>query len=177
MSRTPKPSARQRKQIVLKLDEYLPYRLAVASAWVSRLISKTYEQRFSLTIPQWRIIAILGDEGPMSQHQVSYRSTMDKIATHRAASALKEKGIIITTDAQDRRYKIIELTSHGRKVFEEVAPLALELEQEVLKLARVNDLRKLERDLLDLEAAARHLVEEMEQADAVSENSDTASSE
>jgi len=161
--RPPTPSRTSRKRTALKLDGYLPFRLAVASAWVSKLISKTYEQKFGLTIPQWRVIAILGDEGPMSQQQMAQRSIMDKIATHRAASALKEKGILSTTDAQDRRFKILELTNYGRKVFEDVAPLALELEKELLKLARVSDIRNLERDLLELEAAARHLYEEMEQ--------------
>ncbi|MGA2364065.1 MAG: MarR family transcriptional regulator, partial [Steroidobacteraceae bacterium] len=50
----------------LRLQDYLPYRLSVASNAVSRLIARAYEQRFGLKIPQWRLIAVLADEGPLT---------------------------------------------------------------------------------------------------------------
>ena len=43
----------------LKLDSYLPYRLSVASNAVSGLIARAYEDRFGLTVPQWRVICVL----------------------------------------------------------------------------------------------------------------------
>ena len=51
----------------LTLDTYLPYRLSVASNKVSGLIAKAYETRFSLTIPQWRVLVILSDGTALSQ--------------------------------------------------------------------------------------------------------------
>ncbi|OYW98459.1 MAG: MarR family transcriptional regulator, partial [Caulobacter vibrioides] len=35
----------------VSLSDYVPYRLATASAAVSRLIARAYEDRFGLTIP------------------------------------------------------------------------------------------------------------------------------
>ena len=40
----------------LRLDAYLPYRLSVASNAVSGLIALAYQDRFGLTVPQWRLI-------------------------------------------------------------------------------------------------------------------------
>ena len=47
------------EQAELRLDAYLPYRLSVASNAVSGLIARAYEDRFGLTVPQWRVICVL----------------------------------------------------------------------------------------------------------------------
>ena len=47
----------------LVLDDYLPYRLSVATNAVSRLIARAYEDRFGLSIPQWRLMAVLAQDG------------------------------------------------------------------------------------------------------------------
>ena len=44
----------------LKLEEFLPYRLAVLSNTVSTTVARAYDKRFSVSIPEWRVIAILG---------------------------------------------------------------------------------------------------------------------
>ena len=44
----------------LRLDSYLPYRLSVASNAVSGLIARAYEDRFGLTVSQWRLICAHG---------------------------------------------------------------------------------------------------------------------
>ena len=46
----------------LVLEDFLPYRLAILSNTVSGTIAETYAQRFGLTIPEWRVIAVLGEE-------------------------------------------------------------------------------------------------------------------
>ena len=51
----------------LRLDGYLPYRLSVASNAVSGLIARAYEDRFGLTIPQWRLVCVLAEDGPSTQ--------------------------------------------------------------------------------------------------------------
>ena len=51
----------------LTLDEYMPYRLAVASNAVSTLISVAYESLYGLKIPEWRLITILREDGPSTQ--------------------------------------------------------------------------------------------------------------
>ncbi|MCA1778441.1 MAG: MarR family transcriptional regulator, partial [Xanthomonadaceae bacterium] len=43
---------------MLELENFLPYRLSVLSNRVSQGIAATYEQRFGLSVTEWRVIAI-----------------------------------------------------------------------------------------------------------------------
>ncbi len=49
-----------RNNTLLELDEFLPYRLSLLSNTVSAAIASSYVERFKLTIPEWRIMAVLG---------------------------------------------------------------------------------------------------------------------
>ncbi|HEV7986046.1 MAG TPA: MarR family winged helix-turn-helix transcriptional regulator, partial [Steroidobacteraceae bacterium] len=67
----------------LRLQDYLPYRLSVAANAVSRVIARAYERQFGLKIPQWRLIAVLADEGPLTQQALCGRTVMDKVTVMR----------------------------------------------------------------------------------------------
>ena len=69
----------ERSEAGLQLDSYLPYRLSVASNAVSGLIARAYEDRFGLSIPQWRLICVLAEDGPATQGQLVARTVMDKV--------------------------------------------------------------------------------------------------
>ena len=45
----------------LALDAFVPYRLSVLTNQVSSAIARHYADRFGLTIPEWRVMAVLGD--------------------------------------------------------------------------------------------------------------------
>lgn len=50
----------------LRLQDRLPHRLSVAANAVSRLIARAYENQFGLKNPQWRLLAVLANEGPLA---------------------------------------------------------------------------------------------------------------
>jgi len=118
----------------LKLDEFLPYRLSVTSHSVSTNIARVYEKRFGVSIPEWRVIAILGRFPGLSAVEVAERTLMDKVAVSRAVTKLIKNGRIDREFADaDRRRSILNLSDEGRKVHNEIAPLALTFEQELLQ--------------------------------------------
>ncbi len=78
----------------LKLQDYLPYRLSVAANAVSRLIAQAYEEKFGLKIPQWRLIAVLADEGSLTQQALCGHTIMDKVTVLRAAQGLLRRRLI-----------------------------------------------------------------------------------
>src|SRR5579859_2632253 len=78
----------------LRLDSYLPYRLSVASNAVSRLIARAYEDHFGLTIPQWRLIAVLAEDGPLTQQAIGVRTVMDKVTVSRATQGLVKRKLV-----------------------------------------------------------------------------------
>jgi DNA-binding MarR family transcriptional regulator len=140
----------------LKLDAYLPYRLSVAANAVSELIARAYRARFGLTIPQWRLIAVLGEEGPLTQQALCARTVMDKVTVSRAAAGLGGRGLVDQTpNAKDGRSHHLGLTSTGRSLYDEIAPLALAYERELLESFSAADRRVMHDLLRRLELAAQ----------------------
>ena len=117
----------------LNLEDFLPYRLAILSHTVSSLIARVYDKRFGLTIPEWRVIAIVGRFPGLSAVEVADRTMLDKVAVSRAVTKLIKAGRIDREFADaDRRRSILTLSEDGRKVHDEVAPLAMAMEDDLL---------------------------------------------
>lgn len=127
----------------LILEEFLPYRLAITSHTVSTNIAHVYEKRFGVSIPEWRVIAILGRYPGLSAVEVADRTLMDKVAVSRAVTKLIKNGRIDREFADaDRRRSILNLSEQGREVHNEIAPLALQFEQELLQDIGDEDYKK-----------------------------------
>ena len=132
----------------LKLEEFLPYRLSVTSHTVSTNIARVYEKRFGVSIPEWRVIAILGRYPGLSAVEVADRTLMDKVAVSRAVTRLIKNGRIDRQFADaDRRRSILNLSDEGRRVHNEIAPLALQFERELLQDVSEEDFKTFNRIL------------------------------
>ncbi len=139
----------------LTLDTYLPYRLSVASNKVSALIAKAYEVRFGLTVPQWRVLLILSEGVAHSQKQLIERTAMDKVTISRAVSLLVDRGLVLRTNqAADRRVDVLLLAAAGEQIVQEVTPVALAFEQNLLASLPIGSAQILDRLLRQLEENA-----------------------
>ncbi len=117
----------------LELEKFLPYRLSVLSNTVSQAIAREYEDRFQLSITEWRVVAVLGRYDGLSAREVAERTAMDKVAVSRAVAELMKDGRVKRSTADhDKRQSVLSLTAKGRKVYSEVAPLALAHERRLL---------------------------------------------
>ena len=70
------------------LNNFLPYQLSVLSNQISRNIATLYETRFGLTIPEWRVIAVLGETSDLTATKIAKKTVMDKAAVSRAVKSL-----------------------------------------------------------------------------------------
>jgi DNA-binding MarR family transcriptional regulator len=142
----------------LRLDAFLPYRLAVLADRVSRAIAARYEAEFDLTIPEWRVMALVGAEPGLTAAEVAEATPMDKVAVSRAVRSLADAGRLrAETDAQDGRRQRLRLTPAGLAVYRRVAPRALELEARLLGALTGAERGELARLMAKLEAAAGRL--------------------
>lgn len=115
-----------------RLADFLPYLLSVTSNAVSSRIAEEYRARFGLKIPEWRVMAVLGDAGPRTQRQLGGATQMDKVAVNRACKVLEERGLIARSpNSRDGRSHHLELTAPGRAVHGEIMPLALAMEAQI----------------------------------------------
>jgi DNA-binding MarR family transcriptional regulator len=118
----------------LQLDKFLPYRLSVLANVVSTAIAGAYAQRFGLSIPEWRVLAVLADAPNLSAAEVAQRTAMDKVAVSRAvASLLRARRIERRMARADRRRSVLRLSASGERVYAQVVPFALAYESELLE--------------------------------------------
>ncbi len=143
----------------LSLDDFVPYRLSFTSNLVSDTIARTYEALFGLTIPEWRLIAVIAETGGITQAQIGGRTKMDKVTVSRAAIALVTRGLLDrVANPGDGRSHVLKLSDAGRDLYALVAPKALELERRIFdrlgaaEVAHfVATLRRIDAIVLDLD--------------------------
>jgi DNA-binding MarR family transcriptional regulator len=130
----------------LHLDRFLPYRLSVLSNTVSSAIAAAYFMNFGLTIPEWRVMAVLAANPGLSAAEVTARTAMDKVAVSRAVAALQAAGRLHRTTAHaDRRRTHLALTRAGMRVYAQVVPMALQYERNLVAPLTPRDLATLDR--------------------------------
>ena len=131
------------------LAEFLPYQLSITSNAVSGRIALEYRNRFGLSIPEWRVMAVLGDSGPRTQRELTRLTLMDKVAVNRACKVLEERGLAAREpNAQDGRSHLLRLTEAGLAMRGEIMPLAVAMEQRLFSCFSEAELKQF-RVLLD----------------------------
>lgn len=142
----------------LKLDEFLPYRLSIASNLVSDAIAGSYRSLFGLRIPEWRLVAVLAESEGLSQQALGVRTRMDKVTVSRAAIALVERGLVDRTpNPGDQRSHLLALSRSGRDLYAEIAPKALEMERRMFAAFDADELAAFRSMLARIEDAVGRL--------------------
>jgi DNA-binding MarR family transcriptional regulator len=131
-SRVPEETAAE-PSAAFALEHFLPYRLSVLTNTMSRAFARRYGERFGLSIPEWRVMAVLGRFAPLSANEVAERTAMDKVRVSRAVARLMKTGLIDrATDSGDRRRSALKLSRAGRRMHEAIIPMARQIEAALL---------------------------------------------
>jgi len=140
---------------LLRLREFLPYRLSVLSNTISTRIASLYDREFGLSIWQWRVMAVTGDRPGISATEIGQLTAMDKVAVSRAIAAMIQMGYLErkTSETDGRRSQLF-LTPAGRDVYELIVPMALGAEQELASSLTEEEQKQLERLMGKLADAA-----------------------
>ena len=145
----------------LDLEHFLPYRLSVLSNRISQAIATRYAQRFGIGVTEWRVVAVLGRYPDLSAGEVAARTAMDKVAVSRAVARLLERGLVQRdTHGDDRRRSVLALSRSGQRIYDEIAPLALDLERRLLSRLDRDERAALDALLDKLAGGIAHLADE-----------------
>jgi DNA-binding MarR family transcriptional regulator len=146
---------------LLHLERFLPYRLSVLANTVSATIASAYAERHDLTIPEWRVMAVLAHEPGLSAAVVAERTAMDKVAVSRAVTRLQRRQRIARRQSDDdRRRSSLQLTPAGLEVYLQVSPVALGYERRLLESLSEGERRALDGAMERLLERARELAAE-----------------
>src|SRR3954451_22026190 len=100
----------------LHLEKFLPYRLSVLSNTVSSAIAAAYFVHFGLSIPEWRVMAVLAANPGLSAAEVTARTAMGKDAVSPAVATLLAFGRLRRPMVPaDRRRTHLQLTPAGER--------------------------------------------------------------
>ncbi|WP_298909367.1 MarR family winged helix-turn-helix transcriptional regulator [uncultured Aliiroseovarius sp.] len=123
-----------------KLDDFLPYQLAVLSSRVSAEFAKHYREAYGISVSEWRVVAHLSQADSVSVREIHKRVDMDKPKVSRAASRLEAAGYVTKTiNPSDRRLVELSLTDKGRAMIEALAPIADDYEAQLSTLLGAED--------------------------------------
>jgi DNA-binding MarR family transcriptional regulator len=156
-----------RSKARLDLDRFVPYRLSVLTNRMSDAIARHYSDRFDLSIPEWRVIAALGqaaDKAPgLSARQVAERTAMDKVRVSRAVQSLLAAGRVErAAHAEDGRVTQLSLSAKGLAIYHEIVPLALKLEKQFLSVLSAQERKSFDALLSKLAAASHQMTAALE---------------
>lgn len=119
--------------MTFQLDDFLPYRLAVAAAQISRRFAARYADEAGLTMPEWRVLAHLSQAGTVSVRDIYSRVNLDKSMISRAATRLQDAGLVRKSGHEtDRRLISLELTPEGQNLMQRLGRIAEAFQAELL---------------------------------------------
>ncbi|MBM4228506.1 MAG: winged helix-turn-helix transcriptional regulator [Gammaproteobacteria bacterium] len=145
----------------LRLETFLPYRLSVLANEVSTRLASVYAERFGLTIPEWRVMAVLGEATDVSADFVCDKTGMDRVTVSRAVSRLLVKRHILRRFCRDdRRRSRLALSASGRRIYDQIVPLARRYEEALSAVLEPAERATLDRLISRLQARARVLGDE-----------------
>ena len=154
---TKKPATDTQDQ-ALHLERFLPYRLNVVGTLGGRALGRIYGEHFGIGIPEWRVVAQLGEFGKLTSRDIGELAQMHKTKVSRAVGELEKRGLVSRAEnRQDRRESFVELTSAGKRIYNQIVPLALGFEARWIEGIAPDELKVFERVLSTLTERGRHL--------------------
>jgi DNA-binding MarR family transcriptional regulator len=118
---------------LLRLEEFVPFRLNRLADAVSLNLSDIYRDRFGLEIPEWRVLVTIGQFQERTAQQISLSTRMHKSRVSRAVASMEDRKLVErTSNAEDGREMRLCLTKAGERMYAALVPLALERERELL---------------------------------------------
>ena len=126
-------TARSADRAMLRLAAFVPFRLNRLAVAVSEHLAVIYRGSFALEIPEWRVIATVGQERGCTAQFVAASTRMHKTRVSRAIAHLRRRGLLERApSAHDRRELHLRLSAGGRRLYTQLVPLALAREEALL---------------------------------------------
>jgi len=114
---------------IIKLDAFLPYRIANLSSNISEAFSAVYMHEYGISIAQWRILVNLFEHGFVTAKELGSLASMDKSTVSRAIKTMLDMGYLVKKiNSNDKRAYFVELSNKGKALYHKISPKALEWE-------------------------------------------------
>lgn len=115
------------------LNEYVPCQLATLAQSIMRSVASLFEDRYGISLSEWKVLAIIRDKPGQSAVSVARLAQLDTVAVSRAVTKLLDRGLVQRElDSEDRRRSVLDVSADGEQLHDQIAPLASKLEANLL---------------------------------------------
>ena len=133
MSKSSRKAQQADESAALVLDAFLPYRAARLATALSRALAAQYEQRYDISVAEWRVLVHLTQRTEISVRDIFTRVDMDRARVTRAVQRLAAHGYVSKlVNQDDRRLVKLALTMSGMALASELSALAASFEAEII---------------------------------------------
>lgn len=124
----------------LHIDQFITFRITRLSNALRNNLSKRYLEEFGLSLPEWRLLALITRFSPVRFSELTSRSSMDKGQVSRTLRVMGKNGLIKMKVIKQRSRSaealaapvVVSVTAKGRALYESVLPVARRRQAEML---------------------------------------------
>lgn len=157
-SRVRGTKARTRAKQGVDVTGNLTYQLVVLTNSLSRSAGREFQKEVGLTVPEWRVLSVLGSNEPMTLAALTRILAVDKGWVSRTVIGLEQSGYVVRTpDPRDERVFTIELTESGVKRHLDGSRVSLRRQRELAAAFSAEELEKLNEALDRLRKVAESM--------------------
>lgn len=133
---------------ILPLENWTGYRFGLIAARLGSFIAPMYEERYELTMPAWRSLAVIARHQPLTAAQLATLTSSDGSKVARAIDLLVRRGLIHRDlDEADRRRASLRLSADGRKVYRDIEKFVVRVERKLMAALDPHEVEILRRSL------------------------------
>jgi len=130
-------------EALLDLNGFFPYQFSILAQQMSEFIAQIYK-KYGLSKIQWRILATVGQHNEISARDICQFTRLDKMQVSRAISKLMAADVLSQqTCDTDRRTNLLNLTTKGKTLYQEIIPLVQAQELRLLEGLTVSERQQL----------------------------------
>lgn len=125
----------------LNVEDFLTSKLTRLSNALRTNLTKPYLEQFDLSLPEWRLLALVARFAPMRFSEVTARSGMDKGQVSRTLRVMATRGLTKTKAIKDRGSRstealaapvMVSVTPKGTSLYKAVLPVARKRQADLL---------------------------------------------
>lgn len=141
------------------VTQNITYKLVLLSNTLGRSVGKLYEQQVDLTVPEWRVVSVVGTKGPLSLAELTQTLAVDKGWVSRTVTLLEKRGLITRTpDPDDGRQFFLNLSSAGKALHLKGSEISRARQKNIEARLSASELESLDTLLTRLQSIAEDLL-------------------
>lgn len=123
----------------LNVEDFLTFRITRLSNALRTNLTKRYLEEFNLSLPEWRLLALIARFAPLRFSEVTSRSSMDKGQVSRTLRVMEKRGLTKLKVIRGNRAVealaapvMVSITAKGKALYRAVLPVARRRQAELL---------------------------------------------